>query len=353
MAKDGWGWIDITSISDGRRRGPQAHARVHPARRREQRRPDGGASHAAGAGAAGRVRHARDGLHVEAAAGVRPHGVQGRLLPGRPVVPEARRLRAGGHARARDGRMELPPVPRELRVLRRLRHATPSTSPCRATTSSGPRASGSASGRTATARRPTRTSRPTSTTSPGRPIPTTSSSRRRSRQPKDVTPAEYAAHREAARADARRGEALGCRHHGAAAARSPAAGPAPHRRGEGRAQVVRPVVRAVSLQDADRRGPRARGGRRRRHGVPDVHHGGLGLAVQLLALRQDPRRRGGHRPRVRPPVLVRHGRQQRVRGGVARRGLQHLVHRQGDGGGLRRRRDHHGVPRASGWASGT
>ena len=56
-------------------------------------------------------------------------------------------------------------------------------------------------------------------------------------------------------------------------------------------------------------------------------------------------RRGSDRPRVRPPVLVRHGRQQRVRGSVARRGLQHLVHRQGDGGGLRRRRDHHGVPR--------
>ena len=49
------------------------------------------------------------------------------------------------------------------------------------------------------------------------------------------------AHGEAAREDARRGEADGCRHHGAAAARSPAAGPAPHRRGEGGAEVVRPA----------------------------------------------------------------------------------------------------------------
>ena len=44
-----------------------------------------------------------------------------------------------------------------------------------------PRASGSASARTATARPPTRTSRPTFTTSRGQPIRTTSSSRRRSR----------------------------------------------------------------------------------------------------------------------------------------------------------------------------
>ena len=67
----------------------------------------------------------------------------------------------------------------------------------------------------------------------------------------------------------------------APAARSPAAGAAPHRLGEGGAQVVRAVVRAVSLQDADRRRPRARRRRRRRHGVPDVHHGGIDLAVEL------------------------------------------------------------------------
>ena len=71
--------------------------------------------------------HARHRVHVAAAAGVRADGLQGRLLPRRPVVPEDRRLRAGRHARARGGRLELPPVPRELGVLRRLRHATAST----------------------------------------------------------------------------------------------------------------------------------------------------------------------------------------------------------------------------------
>ena len=142
MAKDAWGWIDITSMKTAARRGPQARARVHPARRRQRGRPDGGDGDAAGARAAGRVDHARHRVHVEAAAGVRAHRLQGRLLPGRPVVPEARRLRAGRHARARDGRLELPPVPRDLGVLRRLRQLRASTSPCRATTSSAPPASG-------------------------------------------------------------------------------------------------------------------------------------------------------------------------------------------------------------------
>ena len=181
IAKDGWGWIDITSIATS------AGADLKPTLAFIQ--PDDGNKDdqtvarvdAARAGAAGRVRDAGDGLHVEAAAGVRPHGVQGRLLPRRPVVPEAGRLRAGGHARARDGRVELPPVPRELGVLRRLRHVRRRHhGPERLHRRRHGRAE-AASARTATARPRTRTSRPTSTTSRGQPTRTTSSSRRRSR----------------------------------------------------------------------------------------------------------------------------------------------------------------------------
>ena len=52
-------------------------------------------------------------LRLAAAAGLAPHGLEGRLLPRRAVVPEDRR--------PRGGRLELPPVPRVQRVLRRLR----------------------------------------------------------------------------------------------------------------------------------------------------------------------------------------------------------------------------------------
>ncbi|MCK7583581.1 MAG: hypothetical protein MZV65_54015 [Chromatiales bacterium] len=47
---------------------------------------------------------------------------------------------------------------------------------------------------------------------------------------------------------------------------------------------------------------------------------------------------GGHRPRVRPRLLVRPRGQQRVRGGLARRGLQHLLDRPRHRPGLRPRR---------------
>ncbi len=61
--------------------------------------------------------------------------------------------------------------------------------------------------------------------------------------------------------------------------------------------------------------------RRRRHGVPDAVHGGLALAGAVRGGRPG----GRDRARGRPPVLVRDGRQQRVRGRVDRRGAQHLL----------------------------
>ena len=52
---------------------------------------------------------------------LRPYRRPRRLRAGRPVVPQDRRLRAGRDARPCPGRLERPPVPRQQRVLRRLR----------------------------------------------------------------------------------------------------------------------------------------------------------------------------------------------------------------------------------------
>ena len=121
MAEDGWGWVDVRSIrrADGVDLAPGATFE-HPDDDNADDRtvwrvplPE--------PVPAGRRDRARRGLPGEAAAGLRAHRVLPRLLPRRPVVPQARRLRAGRHARARDRRLELPPVPRELGVLRGLR----------------------------------------------------------------------------------------------------------------------------------------------------------------------------------------------------------------------------------------
>ena len=87
------------------------------------------------------------------------------------------------------------------------------------------------------------------------------------------------------------------------------------------------LVRPLSVPDADGRGSALRGQRRRRDGVPHLHHGGHVVGGQLLARRRRPRRGDGDGPRVRAPVLVWDGREQRVRGGMAGRGDQHLLDR--------------------------
>ncbi|MCK7480388.1 MAG: hypothetical protein M0C28_26415 [Candidatus Moduliflexus flocculans] len=97
-------------------------------------------------------------------------------------------------------------------------------------------------------------------------------------------------------------------------------------------QVLRPLVRPLSLRDRDH-GRSAVPDRKRRHGVPDPVHGGHADPAQP----QRPLAGGRHRPRVRPRLLVRTGGQQRVRGGLARRGLQHLLDGEGPGQGLRAR----------------
>ena len=129
--------------------------------------------------AAPRRDRARHRLRSQAAAHLRPHRLRAGLLPGRPVVPEDRRLRAGRNAGAQGRGMELPRLPRQLRVLRGLRplrrlHDGPVEA-----SSSGQPASVSPRREPAT-RPPTGTCRTTSTTSPGRPIPAGSSRSSRS-----------------------------------------------------------------------------------------------------------------------------------------------------------------------------
>ena len=74
--------------------------------------------------------------------------------------------------------------------------------------------------------------------------------------------------------------------------------------GEGGDQVVRPLVRALPVPDPDRGRPRVRGRGLGRDGIPDVHHRRDVVAVQPVAVRPGPRPGGGHRARVRPPVLA-------------------------------------------------
>ena len=119
--------------------------------------------------APGRDDQRADRLDVARAAHLRAHRRDRQLLLPRPVVSEARR--------ARRHRLELPPVPRGDRVLRRLRHLR--RAPDRAAGLGGRRhrASSAAGATTATARPRIATTRKTSTTSPGRRAPTTSSAR--------------------------------------------------------------------------------------------------------------------------------------------------------------------------------
>ena len=88
---------------------------LHRAGRRQRGRPDGGGGAARPRRCApGETINVADRLVVAGAAHVRAHRRDRQLLLPRPVVPEDRR--------ARGRRLELPPVPRRDRVLRRLRH---------------------------------------------------------------------------------------------------------------------------------------------------------------------------------------------------------------------------------------
>ena len=116
-----WGWIDVLVDEDRRGRGAPAGRPLHPARRQRPGRSDGAPGAPLLPRPAARGDRPRHRLRSQAPAHLRPHGLRARLLPRRPVVPEDRRLRAGGDARANGRGLELPRVPRKLRVLRGLR----------------------------------------------------------------------------------------------------------------------------------------------------------------------------------------------------------------------------------------
>ena len=91
-------------------------------------------------------------------------------------------------------------------------------------------------------------------------------------------------------------------------------------------------------------GPSRRRHRVGRHGVPDLLHGRRRAAVpDPLAPRRAAPHRARDRPRVRPPVLVRDRRLERVRGGLARRGSDRRLGASGDDPRLWTPR-HRGIP---------
>ncbi len=88
--------------------------------RRQPRRPDRPRRPAPPPRRVRRDRDARDRVEGEGPEGLRARRLRPRLLHVRPVVPADRRLRAEGPPPPDGSGLELPPVPRELRVLRGL-----------------------------------------------------------------------------------------------------------------------------------------------------------------------------------------------------------------------------------------
>ncbi len=192
--------------------------------------------------APGETHRRRDRLDLEGPAHVRANGRDRQLLLHGPVVPEDRRAR--GH------RLEHAPVPRRHGVLFRLRRL-------RRAHHGAARLAGRGDGRAAAAARQRRRQDDTPLRAGGRP-----------RLRVDDEPRLHRARASASKqpglppVDMRL--LLQPEHEGQARRAT-----SPPRSG---AAVVRPVVRSVSLRPHHRRRSRL-AERRRRHGVPDAHHG--------------------------------------------------------------------------------
>ena len=290
-----------------RRRGPAPGAALHRARRRQPRRPHRRRGHPAASPSrpARRSRVAIDFVSRLPRVAV-PDRLQGRLLHGRAVVPEDRRP-------AGDG-LELPPVPRRERVLLRLRRLRRLDRRARRATRgrSAPRDCGSTSARPRRAASSTASSRRASTTSRGRRTRATSwSIRTRSARPGSATCELILLLQPEHRRQAER-------HFTAAKAAL-----------SGYGRVLGPYPYPTLTIVDPPWGARGAGGME----YPTL----ITAGTSLERARARPAARGRHGPRDRPPVLLRPARDQRVRGGVAGRGLQHLHDGPGPPGGLRER----------------
>ena len=326
------------SMTPRRRRRPRARRHLRAPRRRQRRRPDGVAGAAARAGAGRRRDRARRRVRGEAAADLRAHrllrattssSASGSRSSASTSRPGCAGRAAGGwnchqfHANsefyADFGRYRV-----EITLPTALRGR-------------GDRRAHAIAARTRTARPPTSSSRPTCidfawTASPRFLEVKSTLLRGEGRRPRRSTPRRR---RSSAAASTRCGSPTSRSR--CSSSRSTRSQAERHvEGGEGRHQVVRPLVRPLPLPHADRRRPRLRGRRLGRDGVPDLHHrrhvqrsSTGGRFDRVLAPG------GGDRPRVRPPVLAEHGGLERVRGVVARRGLQHLLDGQGHGARLR------------------
>ena len=91
------------------------------------------------------------------------------------------------------------------------------------------------------------------------------------------------------------------------------------------------MVRALSLRPHHDGGPPAWWRRRRRHGISHAYYRGN----QRAHARRRARAGNRHRTRIRPSVLVRDGRHQRIRRSLARRRHQQLHRSEIDGRALR------------------
>ena len=279
------------------RRGARAERPLRAARRRQRRRPDGVAAcrcpspcRRAGSSSStsSSTRSCRGSSRAPATSATTSWSASGSRSS-RVYEP------AGMRGRARR-RLELPPVPRQLGVLRRLRPLQGRDHAAEATSSS--------------ARPGTRTERRENADGTATHVfersdvidfawtasPRFVEVKQRFSGEQDVSAAGVRRGGGAPRPQPRRGAAQRRRHRACCCSPSTCrSASATSARRQGRDQVVRALVRPLSVPDAHDRRPGLRRGRLGRDGVPDLHHGRHLGAAQPLAARPRAAARGGDR----------------------------------------------------------
>ena len=316
--------------ADGRD-GPPSSSHLRASGRRQCARRDRDAGEPDAPGRAGRQRDPRPRVHGAAPEGLRADRLRPRLLPRRPVVPEDRGVRGRGNTGTCAGEDGTATSSTPTRSSTRTTDATGSRSPSPRHFVVG-----------ATGQRVDRRENPDATTTHAyeqadvhdfawTADPSFVEVKRTFSAETDVTPAEYA--ETAQLLDRTTGQVrlsdvemtfllqpqhlpqlerlvaaarLALKHFGLAYGRYPY-----------------PTLTVVDPA----KGGMGSGG----DGVPDSRHGRDVVPGQSLALRPRAPAPGRDRPRDRPPVLVRARGEQRVRGGVAGRGVHLLFHEPGHG----------------------